>query len=452
MQKEHHMKVAGIIAEYNPFHNGHQYQIEQIRKKTDADHVIVIMSGDFLERGVPAITDKYTRAQMALSCGADLVLELPSLWSTASAERFASAGVHLLASTGVVDMICYGAEQPDSALMQRIVHLLAEAGSTADTSIVIDFFPSHSKNDCTETATYNRKVIALQKQGFTYPAARARALSECLTGVGEATVLNFLSTPNNILALEYEKAIARWNTAHTRKIQGYGIQRIGGGYHDETVHAQYSSATAIRRLLLGEASAADSSWTEDSTLQTQVPAFVYEQLVKSASCDSLMDTDDLSAALYARLWTYRNVGYTQFADCSTELSNKIANQLDQFTSFTGFATLLKTREVTYTRVCRVLLHILLDIRQDDYSVYTPDNAYLRVLGFRRDATELLSAIKKEASLPLVTKMADASSILSEKANRLLARDIATADLYRSVLAIRTGQTPRNEFTQPIVII
>ena len=421
------MKVAGIITEYNPFHNGHKYQIDRVRDQTGADHVVVIMSGNFLERGVPAITDKYTRAQMALNCGADLVLELPSLWATASAERFAAAGVSLLASTGVIDTICYGAEQPDSALMQRIVRILIESASNV--------------------ATCNQKLIELQKQGLTYPAARARAISELLTDCDEDTVLNFLSTPNNILALEYEKAIAKWNAAHTRHIHGYGIQRVGGGYHDEAVHTQYSSATAIRRLLLEEPSEADLN-----ALKTQVPAFVYGQLQKAASSGSLMDTDDFSAALYARLWTYRSVGYTQFADCNTELSNKIANQLDQFTSFTDLATLLKTREVTYTRVCRVLIHILLDIRQGDYADYTPDDAYLRVLGFRRDATPLLSAIKKEASLPLVTKMADASSILSDRSNSLLARDIAAADLYRSIRTIRTGQTLRNEFTQPIVII
>ena len=118
------MKVAGIIAEYNPFHNGHQYQIKQIRKETGADYVVVIMSGNFLERGVPAITDKYSRSRMALQCGADLVLELPTLWASASAERFANAGVSLLASTHIVDTICYGAEQPDSALMQKIVRIL----------------------------------------------------------------------------------------------------------------------------------------------------------------------------------------------------------------------------------------------------------------------------------------------------------------------------------------
>lgn len=439
------MKVAGIIAEYNPFHNGHQYQIEQLRKKAGADYVIVIMSGNFLERGVPAITDKYTRTQMALHCGADLVLELPSLWASASAERFASAGVNLLASTGVVNTICYGAEQTDSALMQRIVRILVEAGPVTGTSAFP--FSSNLQTGRVEATAYNQKVIKFQKQGLTYPAARARALNECLTDIDEKTILSFLSTPNNILALEYEKAIAKWNTMHTQCICGYGIQRIGGGYHDETVHPQYSSATAIRRLVLEE-----SSGTDYTVLKTLVPAFVYNQLQKDVSCDSLMDLDDFSASLYTRLWTYHNVGYTQFADCSTELSHKILNKLDQFTSFTAFAALLKTREITYTRVCRVLLHILLDIRQSDYTNYTPDDAYLRVLGFRRDATELLSAIKKEASLPLVTKMADASLMLSDKANELLARDIAASDLYRSIRTIRNGQTSRNEFAQPIIIL
>lgn len=440
------MKVAGIITEYNPFHNGHKYQIDQVRDRTGAAYIVVIMSGNFLERGVPAITDKYARTQMALNGGADLVLELPSLWATASAERFAAAGVHLLASTGVIDTICYGAEQPDNELMQRIVSILATTAPDSDASA--GSFPSDPIVDCTKATIYNQKLIELQKQGLTYPAARARALSECLTDVDEETVLDFLSTPNNILAIEYEKAITKWNAAHTRKIQGYGIQRIGGGYHDETVHAQYSSATAIRRLLLEEPASED----RHTALQAQVPSFVYEPLLKSASCGDLMDSDDFSAALYARLWTYRNTGYTQFADCSTELSNKIANRLDQFTSYSDFAALLKTREVTYTRVCRVLLHILLDIRQEDYAHYTPEDAYLRVLGFRRDAAPLLSAIKKEASLPLVTKMADASTMLSDNADALLARDIAAADLYRSIRSIRTGQTARNEFSQPIIIL
>lgn len=423
MQKEFRMKVVGIIAEYNPFHNGHQYQIDQIRKLTGADYIVVIMSGNFLERGVPAIIDKYTRAKMALNGGADLILELPALWATASAERFAEAGVMLLASTGVVDTICYGAEQPNAALSQQIVSLL------------------------THHAFDNEEIFQLQKQGFTYPAARAQVLSRLLPAYDPQTILSFLSSPNNILGLEYERAIAKWNAIHTQPICGQSIQRIGGGYHDETLHPDFSSATAIRTLLL------NSSPEEiPASLRLQVPPCIYETLTDALCHNELLDIDDFSDALYARLWSYRTIGYTQFADCNIELSNKIANTLDQYISFRDFAGLLKTREVTYTRVCRVLTHILLDIRKEDYTAYTPDTSYLRILGFRRLASPLLAAIKKEAALPLITKMADASSFLSAQANALLSRDIATADLYRSIHSIHRGQTLPNEFTQPIVIL
>ncbi len=123
------MKTAGIIAEYNPFHNGHQYQMETVRHLTGADFVIVAMSGDFLQRGVPAIADKYTRTRMALLGGADLVLELPAVWATASAEYFAAGGVQLLGKTGVVDTLCYGCETPEKELMQAIVEVLSKNAS-----------------------------------------------------------------------------------------------------------------------------------------------------------------------------------------------------------------------------------------------------------------------------------------------------------------------------------
>lgn len=147
------MKTAGIIAEYNPFHNGHQYQMETVRHLTGADFVIVVMSGDFMQRGVPAIADKYTRTRMALLGGADLVLELPAVWATASAEYFAAGGVQLLGKTGVVDTLCYGCETPEKELMQAIVEVL-------------------SKN----ASDYQMLVSYDMKQGNPFPAARSHAL------------------------------------------------------------------------------------------------------------------------------------------------------------------------------------------------------------------------------------------------------------------------------------
>ena len=329
--------------------------------------------------------------------------------------------------------------------MKQIVRILTDdnfcSGKNSDLSL------GRNNAHRADSVSYTQELLSLQKQGLSYPAARAQALSKLLSDYDAETILAFLNAPNNILAIEYEKSIAQWNASHPNPIHGYGIRRIGGGYHDATIHNTYSSATAIRNLLL-------ASPHEDTRapLRAQVPSYVYDQLTQAAAQGELIDTDDFSAALYARLWSYRETGYTQFADCSTELSNKIVHKLDQFISFTDFASLLKTREVTYTRVCRVLMHILLGIRQEDYLTYAPDSAYLRVLGFRREAAPLLTAVKKEASLPLVTKMADASHILSDKANDLLASDTAAADLYRSIRSIRLGQTMPNEFTQKIVIV
>ena len=186
------MKTAGIIAEYNPFHNGHQYQIETVRHLTGADFVIVAMSGDFLQRGVPAIADKYTRTRMALLGGADLVLELPAVWATASAEYFAAGGVQLLGKTGVVDTLCYGCETPEKELMQAIVEVL-------------------SKN----ASDYQMLVSYDMKQGNPFPVARSHALCSLLPSFSSDAVSSFLASPNNILALEYEKAIARWNSINS---------------------------------------------------------------------------------------------------------------------------------------------------------------------------------------------------------------------------------------------
>ena len=165
------MKVAGVIAEYNPFHNGHKYQLEQIRQKTKADYIIVAMSGDFLQRGVPALTDKYTRARMALSAGADLILELPAVWATSSAEYFAAGGVALLGKTGVVDHLCYGCETVDTDLFHAIVSVLSENLSVT---------PSAG------SGKFQKYLSSLLKSGASFPAARSQAVAACLPDIAES--------------------------------------------------------------------------------------------------------------------------------------------------------------------------------------------------------------------------------------------------------------------------
>lgn len=219
------MKIIGIIAEYNPFHNGHAYQITTIRERTGADFVIVAMSGDFVQRGAPAILDKYARAQMALSCGADLVLELPALWATASAEHFAMAGVTLFEKMGLVDGICFGAETDNLPLLTAIADILAD-----------------------EPEAYRTLLASYLKTGAAFPKARASALAD-FVAMHEMHLTDdlheVLSSPNNILAIEYLKALRRRHSSMTP----YLIRREGSGYHD-TALAPTASATGIREALL----------------------------------------------------------------------------------------------------------------------------------------------------------------------------------------------------------
>lgn len=436
------MKTAGIIAEYNPFHNGHQYQMETVRHLTGADFVIVAMSGDFLQRGVPAIADKYTRTRMALLGGADLVLELPAVWATASAEYFAAGGVQLLGKTGVVDTLCYGCETPEKELMQAIVEVL-------------------SKN----ASDYQMLVSYDMKQGNPFPVARSHALCSLLPSFSSDAVSSFLASPNNILALEYEKAIARWNSinsVHDRTFSSMPVQRIGEGYHSTKTGVTYASATAIRNALLVPSendgnhnhSMCISTGSFDFELSQMLPDTSASLLATLAQQNLLLDTDAFSQALYTRLWALYDGGYAGFADCGKDLSHRITQQLEHFLSFSQFADLLKSKNTTYTRICRALLHILLNIRQDDYAaLWQPDGIpYLRVLGFRRDSSVLLSAIKKEASVPLITKVADASSILHGIAYKRFLHDVACADLYRTTSSMQIQNELPNEYRQPIVLV
>lgn len=497
------MKTAGVIAEYNPFHKGHKYQLDKIREETGADYIIVAMSGDFLQRGVPALTDKYRRTRMALSEGADLVLELPAVYATASAEFFAKGGVNLLAATGVVDVLCYGCETLQPALMKGLVSLLTE-----------------------ESPEYQEKLRGCLAAGDSFPTARARALrllyterfpSSCDHAYSDPSgksadfsenyppgreLEDFLASPNNILALEYEKALATLPHSIPHRPASHPILRVGSGYHSrELIPAigsfavscdaatgssavscdpaagsssvscdpvadsssvscdpaagsasddcnsgtAYASATAIREALESCKSEGDIR----SKLAGSVPSSVLSILCDAWEHQALLWEDDFSAALYTRLWACRESGYEAFADCSRDLSNKIQNRLDEFVSFTQFAGLLKSRDITYTRVCRALTHILLGITKDRVWL-TP--GYLRVLGFRDSAAGLLSAIKKEASVPLITKVSDASRILSEEAYAMLRKDIHCADLYRGIASIRCHRQLSNEFTQGLILL
>uniref|UniRef100_UPI004055AED9 tRNA(Met) cytidine acetate ligase n=1 Tax=Agathobacter sp. TaxID=2021311 RepID=UPI004055AED9 len=465
------MKVIGITAEYNPFHNGHKYQIEELKKRTGADYVVIAMSGNFVQRGTPALCDKYSRAKMALSNGADLVLELPVIWATASAELFAKGGVTLFSHTGVVTHLGFGAETDNLGLLKQVALVLSE-----------------------EPKIYKNALSAYLKKGNNFPTARKLALLELLSNdsilsmpLCPAELENLLSSPNNILGIEYLKAIYAQNKKRAmpfsfanendfsytlQKPVPVLIQRKGAGYHNTDISEQYPSASAIRNMLLSEYTnktaiphtcyvQADTN-TQSSpgeksyinSLTSSMPEEAFCILLKLLEQHALLNENDISSILAYRLLSLRKEGYAPFADCSIDFSNKIAKNLCNYTNFTEFCDLLKSKELTHTRISRTLLHILLDIKQSDYH-YAADMGtipYLRILGFRKSSAKLLSAIKKEATVPLIAKVANAASILPKNAYEIFEKDLFASDIYYQLLSRKTGRKPMNEFTHPIVIL
>lgn len=418
------MNITGIIAEYNPFHNGHLYQMEQI-KKNGAEYIIIVMSGNFLQRGTPSILDKWTRARMALSAGADLVIELPAVFATSSAQYFARGGVSILDKLGVVDTLSFGCETDNPSLLKECATYLWK-----------------------EPDAYKEKLQAYLKEGKSFPKAREKAIRSFLGNEFAA----FVSSPNNILALEYCIALLERSSS----IQPMPILRKGNGYHEEALSAQsLPSATAIRNLLAEQMNntVANISNEEDfcTYLSSYLPSCV-ATILKENQSKLLLSQDTLSLLLKYKLLSKSNE-LEMYADVTSDFADKIRKNLNRYKNMTQFTDLLKSKDLTHTRITRALSHILLDITQNMYTDAKEHDyaCYARVLGFKKSALPLLSEIGKNSSIPLITKLADAHTQLSPQDYALLEHDIFCSHVYESVIADKASSPFQNEFTRQIVI-
>lgn len=410
------MKVVGIVAEYNPFHNGHKYQLDKVKQETGADYVIIAMSGNFLQRGVPALCDKFIRTEMALRCGADLVIEIPTLWATASAEYYAHAGVALLAATGVVTHLAFGAETDDLEALLEVASILKK-----------------------EPDVYRAVLANSIRSGNAFPVARKNALVTSLPHFTEEKLDELLDNPNNILALEYLKAMPD-------SIEPILIKREGAGYHDTEINTELPSASAIREAIFVDA--------DMHSISNAMPQESFSLLKNACKCNQLMTINDFSESLGYCLLSQAPNGFSSYADCNQDFSNKIKNALNEYVLFEDFIDTLKTKDMTYTRVTRCLLHILLGIKQSDYTIgraigFAP---YLRILGFKNVSSKLLSTIKQAATAPLISKVADASTLLDYETNKFFDKDIFASNLYYQHVARKSGTKPKNEYTNQIIIL
>ena len=400
---EQQIKTLGIIAEYNPFHNGHRYQIQEIRRRTGAEIIIAVMGGNFLQRGTPAIADKYLRTEMALSCGADFVLELPAVFATASAESFAYGGVSLLHRMGCVDAICFGSECGDLAPLSAIAGFLQQ-----------------------EPEDYREQLRSLAASGLPYPAAREQLLSLRFPELFQAHP-DLLSTPNNILAIEYLKALGQLDSP----MVSLTIPRSDLGYHAENASGPFLSASAIRNLMEG---AADKlSFHENiSHDETDMPKHVAEvqetalltrylpkevQTILASHRDRFpLAADDFSEYLFYALASLEESQALSLSDMSADLWNRIKGERIEFRDYSTFINQLKSKQYTHSRISRILCHILLQIKKE--YLQSPSKGhkipalYGRILGLRMERSAFLRNVRH---FPLINKAADGERILEKYA-------------------------------------
>ena len=394
------MKTVGIIAEYNPFHNGHLYQLKKAKEITGADFAVVVMSGDFTQRGTPAVFDKYTRCRLSLLAGADLCIELPVVFATASAELFAKGAVSLLSALGV-DALCFGSECGEIAPLQKIASLLFA-----------------------EPPAYKEALNKALKEGLSFPSARALAVRECahagsLSGM-DAAASDVLGSPNNILGIEYLKALLALEKNGQHAPVPYTIKREGDGYLSHTLSEEsFCSAMALRKGIA----------EENPDLLRYVPESIRLEFADTCQTKSALCADDFSGMLFYKLLSEKDAGYDAYLDVSSDLSDKIRKNLASFTTFSAFCEgSIKSKDITLTRVYRSLLHILLSIKKEDLPAVAP---YARILGFREASIEVFGCLSKE-NIPLLSRLKDASSLLSPEALSCLSKDIFAAHLYEHV--------------------
>lgn len=423
------MKTVGIIAEYNPFHNGHQYQIEQAKALTGAEFALVVMSGDYMERGLPAIYHKSQRARAALLGGADLVLEMPVFGSVASARDFADCGISLLAHTGIVDFLSFGSESGDLELLKKQAQAVEE-----------------------ETPEISRRIKAELKAGASWPKARALAYRAAAADhrvpsgsriqsapeplpAADAPLLP--ETPNDILGTEYLRAIKKYRAAMEPVI----VKRQGPGYHSEEVSGSFASATAARKAIEGG---------DQELLKTILPEAFFQSMNQNPCPE--VSFDDFSLLLNHRLLMMTPEEIENVGQMPKDLAKKLYKNRLNFKTASRLVADSKDRQYTYTRVNRCLLNLLLGITKEDTALFQSLGSapWLRILGFKTSAAPLLKALSEQASVPVLSKTADWKEKLPEAAWPLFEKNLQAAELYRLISEQKTGISMKNEYTRPVI--
>ncbi|MBE7032559.1 MAG: nucleotidyltransferase [Ruminococcaceae bacterium] len=376
------MTVAAIICEYNPLHNGHKFHIEETRRKTGADAVVAIMSGNFVQRGDAAIYPKSLRAKAAILGGADLVLELPVSFATGSAEFFAQGAVRTLDSLGIIDYLSFGAECNNAEKLLGLAELFAN-----------------------EPPEFTDLIKLYSKDGLSFPAARAKAAAE----FAGADAGKILSSPNNILGIEYCKALLKLNS----KITPCVIERTGAGHDTEATNGNIASASFIRKLLV-------ESNPEKAFL------FMPDFAKKIFENQPLHSIKAIENALLCELIKSPTNKLREISDVSEGLENRIKDAALTANSLEELIASVKTKRYAHSRVRRIVLSAFLGITDNDRKA---PPQYIKILDHNETGQKLIAAAKKTATLPIVRNTSQVNKLGNSEIKELWERERIFDKIY-----------------------
>ncbi|MGL4911202.1 MAG: nucleotidyltransferase [Romboutsia sp.] len=399
------MNILGLIVEYNPFHNGHLYHLLKSKEITGATHTVAIMSGNFLQRGEPALFDKYTRAEMAVKNGVDLVIELPTMFACQSAEIFSYGAVNTLNSLNCINSICFGSEEGNIDTLSTISKILV--------------------NEPEEFRSLLKKYL---NDGILFPTARSSALFDYISkynllDISKEELLDILNSSNNILGLEYIKSLLKLDS----NIKPYTIARISASYNSENITSNICSATAIRRSLKEN--------NNLSQISDVVPSPTYSTMKNKISSNfSPMFDDKYFDLLSSIILRDANILDTYF-DVNEGIENKIYQSVFTSNSLNDLQQAVKSKRYTLTKIKRTLNNILLGITKEDMNKVKNIQAmpYARVLAFNDNGREIIKAIKTNSEINIINKFANvAFNMNNNEFKTLISYDIKSSNMYNMI--------------------
>ena len=379
-------KRIGIIAEYNPFHNGHLYQIQKAKELTGADTVIAVMSGNFTQRGETSLVNKFEKTKIALQNEVDMVIELPTIYSISSAENFALGGIKILNEIGNIDYLVFGIEEDNLQELQAIADVLV------------------NEND-----EFKRTIKEELDKGNSYPKAREIALKKVLSS---ENMEDIMQKPNNILAIEYLKALKITNS----RIKPFAIKRKNSMHHDKNINENYASGTYIRKLFI------ENNFDEISKV---VPKYTYEKLLELKSRGTYVTSiNDFSDIVIYKIRMMTKEEISKIADVNEGLENSIKLASTTCKTIDEIIDKVSTKRYTKTRISRILTYILLDITKSDMEQSKKNNPYIRVLGINKKCEEILSTINDSKLITSLKKFEE-----NNGENELLNIDKKATEIY-----------------------